>query len=90
MRRQHKTGKHSRLRTGNRTWFIKLQFYIYFGIWSFIHKKVKIYTCLKMARLHTGIIIHYLYYFFFQQCTVAAAQAAQAEPKCTKSQIYSL
>ena len=67
-----------RLRTVNRTQFLKLLFYIYFEIWSFIHMKVKIYTLRKMAWLHTGIIIHYLYYFFFQQCTVAAAQVAQS------------
>ena len=36
-----------RLKTGNRTWFIELLFYIYFEIWSFIHTKVKIYTFRK-------------------------------------------
>merc|ERR1711911_442935 len=54
-----------RLKTGNRTQFIELLFYIYFEIWSFIHTKVKIYTYKKMGRLHTGIIIHYLYFIFF-------------------------
>ena len=48
------------------TRFIELLFYIYFEIWSFIHTKVKIYTYKKMGRLHTGIIIHYLYFIFFQ------------------------
>ncbi len=56
----------SRLKTGNRTRFIELLFHICFEIWSFIHTMVKIYTYKKMGRLHTGIIIHYIYYIFFQ------------------------
>ena len=45
-----------RLKTGDRTQFLKLLFYIYFGIWSFIHTKVKIYTFIKRADYTQGLL----------------------------------
>ena len=48
----------ARLKTGDRTQFLKLPFYIYFGIWSFIHSKVKIYTFIKWADYIQGCPIY--------------------------------